>query len=161
MKRILLILSVFVLLLSSCEKEEKVVYGLKSTDILTPSANKDKLKSDEQFIAVLYVNLFQQAISSSEQIEVEHLIRSFGDKRLAYEILISNYMNRPDVIIPTNAEMRQNIDQFIIDTYEKFYVRIPTQLEMAYFKNYLENNENISPELVYFSFAISDESFYY
>lgn len=150
-----------ILFFTSCQKEDEIVYGLTSTDVLTPSINKNKPKTDAQFIAVLYVNLFQKAISTDDQIEVERLVRSIGDKRLAYELIISSYMNDPEVILPSYSEMRADLDKFIIETYERFYVRQPTQLELEYFRNYLENNTTVTPELVYFAFAIADESFFY
>lgn len=161
MKRVLVISILLLGLLSSCKKEAPIKYGLKSTDILTPSLNKDKAKTPAQYIAVLYVNLFQQAISTSDQVEIERLLRSIGDKRLAYELIISSYMNDPQVVLPTFTAMRGNLDLFITETYERFYVRPPSQLELEYMKNYLENNTDITPELVYFAFAISDESFFY
>jgi hypothetical protein len=161
MKKYIFLFACSLILLFSCQKEDVIVYGLTSIDILTPSANKDKPKSDAQYVAVLYVNLFQRAISTSDQIEIERLLRSIGDKRLAYELIISSYMNDPGVILPSNTFMQTNLEQFIIETYERFYVRPPSQLELAYYKNYLENNQSVTPELVYFAFAISDESFFY
>lgn len=155
-----IILFLTLLTFASCAKEE-YRYGLKSTDILQPSANKDKVKTPEQFVAVLYVNLFQKAISTNELVELERLIRSVGDKRLVYELIISSLLNDPDVIIPDDSEMRADIKTFLEETYERFYVRKPSQLELEYFKNYLENNSNVNPEMVYFSFAISDEFFFY
>ncbi|MFT4969738.1 MAG: hypothetical protein ACI9O4_001489 [Chitinophagales bacterium] len=161
MKNLLSIAFILLLLFSSCKKEAPIKYGLKSTDILTPSVNKDKPKSPAQYVAVLYVNLFQQAISTTDQVEIERLLRSIGDKRLAYELIISSYMNDPQVVLPSYTSMRANLDLFIIETYERFYVRPPSQLELEYMKNYLENQPDITPELVYFAFAISDESFFY
>ena len=161
MKKIVVILLLVLTVLSGCRKDDPVKYGLNSTDILTPSVNKDKQKTPAQYIAVLYVNLFQQAISTADQVEIERLLRSIGDKRLAYELIISSYMNDPQVILPAYTDMRADLDQFIIETYERFYVRPPSQLELEYMKNYLENNTDITPELVYFAFAISDESFFY
>jgi hypothetical protein len=161
MRKLLFLFLFGLFLMTSCKKEEPIRYGLKSTDILTPSANKDKPKSEAQYIAVLYVNLFQQAISTTDQIEIERLLRSIGDKRLAYELIISSYMNDPQVILPSNVVMRGDLEKFIIETYERFYVRPPSQLELEYYKNYLENNTTVTPELVYFAFAISDESFFY
>lgn len=161
MKKYLFISLVLFGLFSSCQKEAPIKYGLKSTDILTPSVNKDKPKTPAQYIAVLYVNLFQQAISTADQVEIERLLRSIGDKRLAYELIISSYMNDPQVVLPSYTSMRADLDQFIIESYERFYVRPPSQLELEYMRNYLENNPDITPELVYFALAISDESFFY
>jgi hypothetical protein len=160
MKKIFSILIILFLFTTSCQKEE-YRYGLTSVDILQPSANKNKLKTAEQYVAVLYVNFFQKAISTKELVELERLVRSVGDKRLIYELIISNFLNSPDVILPTNAEMRADIAIFLEETYRRFYVRKPTQIELNYYKNYLENNSTVNPEMVYFAFAISDEFFFY
>ncbi|MGB1018533.1 MAG: hypothetical protein ACPGVH_05665 [Chitinophagales bacterium] len=159
MKRLLIYLFCF-LLVSSCAKEE-YKYGLTSTDILQPSANKDKLKTAEQYIAVLYVNLFQKAISTKELIELERIVRSVGDKRLVYELIISSFLNDPEIILPESAAMRADIKTFLEASYQRFYIRKPSELELEYFRNYIENNANVTPEMVYFSFAISDEFFFY
>lgn len=160
MKKIFSILLILILFTSACQKE-KYTYGLTSVDILQPSANKDKIKTAEQYVAVLYVNFFQKAISTKDLVELERLVRSVGDKRLVYELIISNFLNSPDVILPTDGEMRADIDQFLMETYRRFYVREPTQIELNYYKNYLENNSTVNPEMVYFAFAISDEFFFY
>ncbi len=155
-----LFILLFIINTTSCQKEN-YRYGLTSVDILQPSANKDKLKTPEQFVAVLYVNFFQRAISTKELVELERLIRSVGDKRLVYELIISNFLNSPEVILPTDNEMRADLDKFIEETYKRFYVRKPTQIELNYYKNYLENNPSVNSEMVYFAFAISDEFFFY
>lgn len=160
MKNLLLLLLLFTITISSCKKDE-VIYGLTSTDILQPSANKDILKTPSQYLAVLHVDLFQKPISTTEQAKLNKIVRSVGDKRLIYGLIISNYLNRTDVILPSETDMRSDLKQFIKDTYVKFYVRNPTELELEYYVNYLENNPNITPELVYYAFAISDEFFFY
>ena len=70
-------------------------------------------------------------------------------------------MNQPGVILPSNAEMRADIPKFITNTYKKFLVREPTVAELAYFKTYIENNPNVTPELVYVAFATSNEYKFY
>tara|TARA_B110000908_G_C10210853_1_gene430151 strand:- start:321 stop:803 length:483 start_codon:yes stop_codon:yes gene_type:complete len=160
MKKIFSTLLLLLVLITACQKE-KYTYGLTSVDILQPSANKNKLKTAEQYVAVLYVNFFQKAISTKELVELERLIRSVGDKRLIYELIISNFLNSPEVILPTDSEMRVDLDLFLEETYRRFYVREATQIELNYYKNYLENNSTVNPEMVYFAFAISDEFFFY
>lgn len=160
MKKIFSTLLLLLVLITACQKE-KYSYGLTSVDILQPSANKNKLKTAEQYVAVLYVNFFQKAISTKELVELERLIRSVGDKRLIYELIISNFLNSPEVILPTDSEMRVDLDLFLEETYRRFYVREATQIELNYYKNYLENNSTVNPEMVYFAFAISDEFFFY
>ena len=160
MKYSIYILSILVLIgFSSCEKDKE--YQVNEETILPPNANKTKLKSDQQYIAILYANLFQTALSSDNLFEASECIQSIGDKTLAHEVLISNYMNKPDVILPTNEEMRANLDVFITETYNRFLVRNPTEAERQYFKNYINTHPNVRPELVYFSFALSNEYQYY
>ena len=44
-------------------------------------------------------------------------------------------MNKPDVIIPSDEEMRGDINTFLQETYRRFYVRVPTEAEKAFLKN--------------------------
>jgi hypothetical protein len=40
-------------------------------------------------------------------------------------------------------------------------VRNPSEAERQYFKNYISTHPNVTPEMVYFSFALSDEYLFY
>jgi hypothetical protein len=149
----------FTLIFSGCEKDK--LYEVNEETILPPNANKTKLKSDQQYIAILYANLFQTALSSDNLFEASECVQSIGDKDLVHEVLISNYMNENGVILPSNEEMRADIDVFLTETYNRFLVRNPTEAERQYFKNYINTHPNVRPELVYFSFALSNEYQYY
>ncbi|MCB9186018.1 MAG: hypothetical protein H6601_04655 [Flavobacteriales bacterium] len=155
----LFVLFPFLITTIGCEKDK--LYEVNEETILPPNANKTKLKTDQQYIAILYANLFQTALSSDDLFEASECIQSIGDKDLVHEVLISNYMNKPGVILPTNEEMRANVDGFITETYNRFLVRNPTEAERQYFKNYINTHPNVRPELVYFSFALSNEYQYY
>ena len=89
------------------------------------------------------------------------MISSIGDKALVNEVIISNYMNDPDVILPKNSIMRADIDAFVIETYKRFYVRPPSEVEKTFFINYIEANPNVTVEMIYTSFAASDEYLFY
>lgn len=166
MKKQHLILFVFSLLalaisFSGCKKEDEILYGINDVNLTPPNASKKKLKSDQQYVAVLHANLFQSAVSTSEMVEIGRVIRSIGDKGLAYEFIVSNFMNDGSVVLPSNADMRGDTETFLTETYERFFVRPPSEIEKEYFKNYIELNPNVTPELVYFAFAISDEYYFY
>jgi len=148
-------------LLVSCQKEDTYIYEQNPVEVLPANARKDKEKTIEQFISILYANLFQKALSADEMVEIRRLIESIGDKEVAYEILISNYMNRSDVIIPANESMRGDLDGFLMETYKRFFVRIPTEAEKAYLTNFIESDPNVTAEMVYFSFALSEEYRFY
>jgi hypothetical protein len=70
-------------------------------------------------------------------------------------------MNDDGVIIPTDEEMRADLPTFITNTYTRFLVRYPSVSEETWYTNYIETNPYITPELVYFSFALSNEYLYY
>ncbi len=146
---------------SSCDKETNVTYGVNEEDLIPPASVKIKGKSETQYVSILYANLFQQALSPANQVEIKDLIVSFGDKDLIHEIIISNFMNESGVLIPDDSLMRADVEAFIDETYERFYIRPATELEKTYFKNYLEANPHVTPELVYFAFAMSNEYYYY
>lgn len=145
--------------LCACRKDP--IYELEPLPVLQPSANKDKLKTTQQYVAILYANLFQTALSANQLFEIEQCFESIGDQGLAREVLISNFFNAPGVILPTDSAMRQDIDAFTVDTYHRFLVRDPSAAEKTWFHNTIEADPNVTPELVYFSFALSNEYLYY
>jgi hypothetical protein len=163
-KYILLLLSL-TLVFASCKKDtiDDKVFQLNKVKLYANAADKLKEKTESQWIAVLYTNLFQQALSASDIYRAGQCITSIGDKELAREVIISNFMNytSPLPVIPTNATMRANTEIFIQDTYERFLIRRPNQGEKAYFKDQIENDANRTAEIVFFSFALSNEYLFY
>ena len=83
------------------------------------------------------------------------------DKELAHEVVISNLMNKPDVLIPSDSLMRNDVNTFIDQTYERFLVRYPSEAERTWFRHFIESNPDLSAEMVYFSFALSNEYLFY
>lgn len=162
----ILALSLVILGGTSCKKELKLedrVFQINKESLYATAADKTKEKNNSQWVAVLYTNLFQQALSAGDLYRAGQCITSIGDKELAREVIISNFMNYvlPVPIITSNGVMRSDIDAFIIEAYERFLIRRPTEGEKAYFKNFIENDPNVTAELVYFSFALSKEYLFY
>ncbi len=157
------ILLMITIVLFSCKEEEKNPdqYVVNPLTSLPPNAGKTKEKTDQQYVAILHANLFQVALSANQIFEISQCIQSIGDKEVAREVIISNFMNENDVKMPTDKEMRADLRTFITNTYNRFLVRDPTEAEITYFENYISANPNVSPELVYFSFALSNEYLYY
>jgi len=149
------------LLLAATGCAEDPIYEVNEVQLLPSNASKTKLKTDPQYVSILHANLFQTALSSGDIFQVSQCIQSIGDKGLAREVIISNFMNRPEVQLPTNAEMRADVDRFITETYNRFLVRNPTEAERQWFKNYISTHPNVTPELVYFSFSLTDEYLFY
>lgn len=147
---------------ASCKKKEtKYEYGVNTVNVLPNNLTKTKLKTTDQYIAILYANLFQKALSGNQLFQISQCFDSMGDQILARQLIIANFMGKPGVIIPTTTEMKNDIPKFIEDTYVKFYVRRPSEAEKEYLNQMILTDPKITAELVYFSFAMSDEYMYY
>ena len=148
-------------LLASCKKDPEVLFELNNLELYPSAADKTKVKSNQQFVSILYTNLFQSAIPGSDVFELDALFKSIGDQDVAKEVLISNFFNQQGVQLPSTAEMNADIDTFIAETYKRFFVREPSVAETTWVKNFIQNNPYMSPELVFFSFALANEYQYY
>ena len=234
-KTILIVLAVF-MSISSCKKDDPI-YDINQIQSNSYNANKTKLKTPGQYISILYANLFQQALSANELVEITRCIESVGDKEIVHEVIISNFMNKTGVIMPPDWKMRvdyiliqagifnnppfnlelssntfltesqylslennilslitsygltstlweenQNLDDnnsnkfivkkpeysdgvgmdwFLEDTYKRFFVRNIAEAEREYFTNFLETHPNVSVEMIYTAFSLSNEYQFY
>lgn len=149
--------------ISGCKKKEEFeqVYELDGFNALPPSAGKIKFKTDEQYISILYSNLFQKAISSKQLGEMVDAIYSVGDKDIAHEMIVAKFMKDPTIKLPTNAEMRADLDKFLEEAYKRFFVRNISEAERAWFKNYITSTPEVTVEFVYTAFALSNEYQFY
>ena len=159
MKNLFTILLCFPLIFSSCKKDD--VYELNQINATSYNANKDKLKSTNQYISILHANLFQQALSANELVEISRCIQSIGDKQVSHEIVLSNLMNKGGVIIPSDSLMRDDLNLFLEETYKRFFVRDITEAEREFFLTFFESHPNVSAEMVYMAFSLSNEYQYY
>lgn len=158
----------FVLSTISCKKTivqdkvyDNVIYDLGNQVVYTSASQKTKQKTATQYLSILYADLKQTTIPNNELTNLSQVNLAFGDKGLVNEVLVSHYMNNPGVVLPTAAYMRANLDQFITDTYIRFYQRKPSSYEMYGLKKIIADDPNMTPELVYSSFALSDEYWFY
>lgn len=150
-----------VLLCSFGCKEESYIYEVNDVNINPNNSTKEKEKTTEQYLNILYANLYQKALSPNKLYELNTVIQSIGDKQVAYETVVAKMLKDPDVVLPTEDEMRANLGQFITDTYKRFFIRLPTEAEKTFMVNFLESRPDLGPEHVYFSMATSNEYYFY
>ncbi|MBL7942767.1 MAG: hypothetical protein JNM00_08380, partial [Flavobacteriales bacterium] len=124
-------------LLASCKKDPDLLFEINPVELYGSAAEKDKLKNNEQYVSILYTNLFQQAIAAGDIFNLSNCFESIGDQELAREVLISNFFNDEGVQLPTVEEMNADMDAFVTDTYKRFFVRIPTEAERTWMKNFI------------------------
>tara|TARA_B100000768_G_scaffold96289_1_gene89836 strand:- start:149 stop:631 length:483 start_codon:yes stop_codon:yes gene_type:complete len=160
MKKIILLFFCFSLLISSCKKDD-IIYDLNQVNATSYNANKNKLKTIPQYISILYANLFQKALSANELVEITNCIESIGDKEVAHEIVLSNFMNQSGVTLPSDSLMRADLNAFIEQTYKRFYVRDLTEAEREFFLNFFASHPDVSVEMVYSAFSLSNEYQFY
>lgn len=149
------------LLIAGCSAEPDVTYGLQPLELNASNAEKDRVKSIDQWITILYADLFGEALGSAELFEVKQAFFSVGDQDIARATLVSNFMQDANVQLPDAGVMVQDPDGFIDDTYVRFLVRYPTEAERTWMRNYLASNPTMTPELVYTAFALSEEYLHY
>ena len=150
------------ILVQSCKKQEgEEIYQIEDQHVKKNYGEKDKLKSDLEYVSILYSDVFSTGITNSQLNSISNVTLSSGDKNAIYELLLQNFLNSSGVDIPSDTEMRSDIDKFISDTYLRFYGRDPNEFELYYLKNLIKNDAEITPELIYYSFGTSNEYRYY
>tara|TARA_B110000116_G_C16725190_1_gene531048 strand:+ start:690 stop:1172 length:483 start_codon:yes stop_codon:yes gene_type:complete len=151
---------ILIIFLNSCKKDDPI-YEINQINASSYNANKNKLKTPSQYISILYANLFQKALSPNELVEITRCIESVGDKQIVHEVIISNFMNKEGVSIPSDSLMREDLNLFLEETYKRFYVRDITEAEREYFLNFFASHPNVSSEMVYTAFSLSNEYQFY
>lgn len=163
-------LALFVLAITGCKKEtvlfneiivDNYVYDVGGQAVYQTNLEKTKQKSNLQYISVLYQNVFRQAILGGKLGDLNKVRTAIGDKSLADELVANAFINDNQSQIPTDAEMRSDVDQFVIDTYLRFYLRFPNAYEKFYLKQEIVNDTDLSPELIFTAFASSNEYKFY
>tara|TARA_Y100001954_G_scaffold105555_1_gene114696 strand:- start:55 stop:576 length:522 start_codon:yes stop_codon:yes gene_type:complete len=160
------------ILLSSCTREsqitaditiENVVYGLEDVPLYTSSVDKNKQKTNTQYLSTIYSDLYQTSIPVNDVAELSKLLLASGDKIMMSELITNAFIHDGHVqsLVPTQVEMNADIDAFIRSTYIRFYLREPTEFEKYYLKKIIDEDTGITPEIIYTAFATSNEYWFY
>lgn len=159
-----LMISCFLFSFVQCKKDKNTRYEIVETSSYGDNLNKDKDKTNIEFHSILSTNLFQKPSSINELTRTDRVIQSCGDKTLINEVIISNYMNSSQVILPSRRRMVDSTERFVEETYVRFFIRRPTEAEKTWFINFInanKSNPSFRPELVYTAFSASDEYMFY
>ncbi len=153
---------------TSCQKTlvketvyDEVIYQLDTLPVYSSNLEKNREKSDIQFISILYADLFGKAIAGNITGELSELKLSFGDKVTLNQMLVSAFINDPDIKMPENREMRNDPEKFVRDLYRKFYLRDPTAYEKYYLVKLINDDPGLTVEHFYTAFALSNEYRFY
>ena len=160
MKKLIFIFSI--LLFFSCKKEKNVIYHLNDVTIENNTANKDHLKSTTEFISIAYSDIFGTVISTNKLADLTRIYKAFGDKKLIEQMVIKNFLNEPSIQIPQIDRSSINtINSFVLNIYTKLFNRTPDEYELWFISNMIENDTDLTSELIYFSLMTANEYRYY
>ncbi|MEM6347293.1 MAG: hypothetical protein AAF927_25610 [Bacteroidota bacterium] len=152
----------FLLMMISCQGGQDVyLYEVNELEVSGTNLEKSNLKTDLEFLSLAYSDLFGTTISENALNQLVNSYNAVGDKQLIADYIILNMLEAPGASIPSDQEMRADVDAFIKDTYKKFFVREPSEYERWYLQQLIEQDTEISPEQMYYAFLTSDEYRYY
>jgi hypothetical protein len=146
---------------TACKRERTILYDVQDVYIKRDGANKTRLKTTTEFIAIAYSDIFGTTIPQNKLDEIALLYESFGDKKMMEDIIIKNFINSSSAQIPSTATMNADLDKFIFDTYKKLYSREPLETEVLKLKELIKSNSAITPTVVYYALMTSNEYRYY
>lgn len=170
MKNLSILILGLILLGTACKTEveiinrpvvDNIIYEVGGEVIYQDNSEKTKEKTNTQYVSILYANLFQTSISSSNLTDLSEIRTAVGDKQAIDELIINSYVNNPSVNIPTNQEMRNDIEAFVEQTYVRFFLRLPDAYERHFLKNTIQDDTGLTPDLIYSAFATSNEYKFY
>ncbi len=140
---------------------DNYIYEVNPVVVYQDNIEKTRQKTSELFISGTYANLFQTPIDAGTLSDLTEIRTATGDKQLVDELVLNNFINGGGAVIPTNQQMRSNIEVFIADTYLRFFLRIPNPYEVLELKKEIEADPELTPELIYQAFALSNEYKFY
>lgn len=144
-----------------CQKEKDIIYEVNDVNVSNPDGNKDNVKSLTEFISIAYTDLFGENISQAQLQTLAVPYAGFGDLKLIEDLIIKNFLNEPTVELPSSVEMRADVDAFVFESYQKLFNRDPNEFELWYVSDLIDENQDATPELVYYSLMTSNEYRYY
>ena len=155
---LLLIAALFV---ASCNKEKRYIYVVQPQELYQSAAQKQYLKTTDQFISIAYSHLFGVSITNTTLTQYNTALQALGDKATMQDMIVKSMINQSGAQIVTNTVMRNDISTFVEQTYLRFYNRKPNEFETWKMKDLIEKNADITPKMIYYSMMTSDEYRYY
>ncbi len=144
-----------------CKKETTNIYEVDDVLVTKDQSEKTVSKTMVEFISIAYADVFGSTISQNDLGILSLLYLAFGDKILIEDVLVKNMLNSPDANLPSNAEMRANIGQYVKNTYIKLYNREPNELESFTLTEKINANEAMTSAMVYYAMMTSNEYRFY
>jgi len=142
----------------SCKKTETTtVYQVQEVFVDQPGADKPNVKKSTEYISIAYSDLFQKNIPAELLSELTESYIAFADVTIIEDLIIRNFLNDSEVIVPTDQTMRADIGAFVKSCYNQFYGREPSGQEVWFLQKLIEENSGLTPDVIYYSFLTCNE----
>ena len=152
---------IITLLFASCKKEVQTVYQVQNQVLYQDAAQKTNLKTTNQFISIAYNDLYSASITTAELNTLNTCLEAFGDQATMEDIIVKNLLQNAGSNIPTSSVMRGDIPTFVTQTYIRFYNRQPTAQEAWKMQSLIQQNTDMTPQMVYYAMMTGTEYRYY
>ncbi len=143
--------------LYACKKEIKKIFEVQTQQVSLTSINKNLFKKEIEFISIAYSDLFGKTIPADELSNAIRCYAGSNDKDMITDRIIRSYLNRSNIIIPSQQQVKNDVPTFVSKTYTKFYQRPPTEMEKFKMEQLINTNSTLTPTIIYYSFLTSDE----
>lgn len=159
--KLLLAVILTVLAFASCKKETIFIYGIEDVDVRRNGGNKQNLKNEIEFISIAYNDIFGTSPSQSMLSQLSLIYLAFGDKKLLEDLIIKNMLNHASAQIPSDTQMRSNVEEFVHELYLRLYNRSPDEFEAWKLREFIESDPNLNVKEIYYAMMTADEYRYY
>lgn len=163
MKRQLVVFAILIVLLfaAGCSKEKRYIYQVQEQELYQSAAQKQYLKTTDQFISIAYTHLYGVSITNNQLNQYNVALMALGDKATIQDMIIKSLINKSGVQIPGDAAMRIDVPAFVEQTYLRLLNRKPNEFESWKLKDLIEKNADVTPKMIYYSMMTSNEYRYY
>jgi hypothetical protein len=153
----------FILVTSTigCKKETTYIYEVDDVLVTKDQSEKTVSKTMVEFISIAYADVFGLTISQNDLGQLSLLYLAFGDKVLIEDVLVKNMLNSPEANLPSDLEMRSNIEVYVKNAYLKLYNREPNELENFTLTKKISDNPDMTSAMVYYAMMTSNEYRFY
>ncbi|HRG87690.1 MAG TPA: hypothetical protein PLW44_01630 [Chitinophagales bacterium] len=163
MKRHLVVAATLIALLfaAGCSKEKRYIYQVQEQELYQSAAQKQYLKTTDQFISIAYTHLYGVSITNNQLNQYNLALMALGDKATIQDMIVKSLINKAGVQIPGDAAMRADVTGFVAQTYLRLLNRKPNEFEAWKMKDLIEKNADITPKMIYYAMMTSNEYRYY
>lgn len=156
-----LIALVLALSLAACEQEQPMIYEVNDVQAQDALSDKSASKQNLELISNAHTDLLGSTIDNKQLTALTATMVAFGDQEVMVDLIIRNFLNDPDASVPPDDTMRNDPEAFVDASYEKFYLRQPTEYERWGMVNMINDDPELTVEEVYYAFLTSNEYRYY